>query len=263
MQAVIRLPRETFKTYTSARACILFIRNLKKKKTDSFAYVEIKNDGYSEGTWREPIPGSDIPFILENRENLKEKFEEIYLKDLNKDFGFFIEEDKKETHKDSYTLGEVVEIKELKQKLELNKNYKEPRLSSATNTITSKGNGRLGSNIKGEKVIIEPGDLVIGTLHTQKGNGLFAFSDDYYTATSQIVAKVKENKISKDYLKIMLKKLLPRLQTDDLVGRETYKREEILSIKIPKQPQSFNQKLYQKLYQTLDEIKDYENQFDV
>ena len=265
IEAVIRLPRETFKAYTTAKACILFIENIKVKKTNSFAYVEIKNDGYSEGTWREPIPGSEIPTILENRENLKEKFKEIKLKDLNSDFEFFVEEARLETNKEYYLLKDVIEVKEKKEKLESSKKYQEPRLSSATNTI--KGKWRLGSNIKSEKVIIEPGDLVIGTLHTQQGNGLFAFSDDDYIATSQIVAKVKEDAISKDYLKIMLKKLLPLLKTDDLVGRETYKPKEILNIKIPKQPKNFDEKHYKKLlekpYKALSEIQEYENQFDI
>lgn len=63
---------------------------------------------------------------------------------------------------------------------------------------------------------------------------MFAFCDREYIATSQIVAEVNEEIISKAYLKYALRKVLPTLRKDDLVGRETYSAEEILSVRIPK-----------------------------
>ncbi len=87
---------------------------------------------------------------------------------------------------------------------------------------------------RGGKVIAQPGDLIISTLHTQNGNGMFAISDKEYICTSQIVAKIKEDIIDKKYLCLVLRKVLPTLKSRDLVGREPYKPAEILSLRIPK-----------------------------
>ena len=38
---------------------------------------------------------------------------------------------------------------------------------------------------------------------------------------------------------LQLKKILPKLKSKDLVGRETYKPEEILSLAIPRHPDNF------------------------
>ena len=243
IKAVIRLPRETFKSYTTARTCILWLTDIKIAKTESFTYIEIKKDGFSDGMWREPIPENDIPEILEFKDNLKQISNE---KTFDADYNFIENEIKINdiTKKENeWFLKDVIEMKIEKQKLDPNKIYQEPRLSSATNTISSRGNGRYGKNINGNKVIVAPGDLVIATLHTQSGNGLFAISDDYYIATSQIVAKIKENIVNKEYLILCLQKILPQLSKSDLVGRETYKKEEILKLKIPKQPKEFIQDL--------------------
>ena len=114
-----------------------------------------------------------------------------------------------------------------------NEEYFEPRLSRNGVLSSSSGYGRFGRNIKGnEKVLAEKGDLIIATLHTQ--DCLFAYSDKTYVTTSQIVAKVKEDLVSKAYLAFVLNKILPTIRKSDLVGRETYKNNEILSLRIPK-----------------------------
>ena len=272
LEAIIRLPRETFKTYTSARTCILYLKK-EKDITKSFSSIDIKNDGYSSGTWREPIPYNDIPVLLEHKHELKKsykEYKEIMIKDLDKNSSFIHNKNVFDSiSKDYYLLKDLVDVRSEKIKLDPEKFHYEPRLSSITNTICKKGSGRLGLNIKGngKKVLIKPGDLVIATLHTQRGNGLFAFSDDDYIATSQLVCKVIESKISKNFLYLMLKKLLPLLETNDLVGRETYKIKDILNIRIPKQPTNFNDADYDRLknkYKKIQlKIKEYEKKVSV
>jgi len=240
IKAVIRLPRETFKSYTNARTCILWLTDIKVARTKKITYIEITKDGFSAGTWREPIHENDIPAILESREYLNQVFVE---KELNTNYSFIENETNLELSKNNneWFLKDVIQIKTQKEKLKNDNIYQQPRICSLTNTIKKNGSRRHGKNISAKKIIIEPGDLVIGTLHTQSRNGLFAISDDYYIAESQIVAKINEKKINKEYLVLSLKKILPKLSKDDLVGRETYKREEILNLKIPKQPPEFAQ----------------------
>ena len=264
IEAVIRLPRHTFSAYTSARTCIIWITEVHKEKTKEFFYVEIENDGYSKGAWKEPIFDNDIQKILEYKHTLNE----IYPgKTLDKNYLFIKGDDPadKAVKEDFFLLGELLSVKKQKQKLKANKIYKHPRISSKTNSISNCGEGRLGKNIKGEKIIAEPGDLVIGTLHTQSGNGLFAISDDTYVATSQIVATIRTEKISKEFLTLMLQSILPKMSKDDLTGRETYKKKDILSLRIPKQPKNFSPDKYQKLLAKTkhaeQNLKDYENQY--
>ena len=87
IKAVIRLPRETFKTYTTARTCILYITDIKQSKTKNYSYIEIKNDGYSKTAWREPTLKNDIPKILEYREELGKKS----IRKLNSNYHFIVE----------------------------------------------------------------------------------------------------------------------------------------------------------------------------
>ena len=264
IEAVIRLPRHTFSAYTSARTCVIWITEIHKERTKEFSYIEINNDGYSKNSWKEPIFDNDILKILEYKEALKETFSS---KTLEKDC-IFIEIDDpadKTVTENFFFLKELLFIKTQKQKLEANKFYKFPHVSSKTNSISIRGESRLGKNIKDKKTIIEPGDLVISTLHTQKGNGLFAISDDYYVATTHIVAKIRTEKISKEFLTLMLQSILPKMSKDDLTGRETYSKKEILSLRIPKQPKDFSPEKYQKLLagkkQAEHNLKDYENKY--
>ena len=252
ISCVIRLPRSTFKSYTTARTCILLFNDIGKKKTKEFKYVDIIDDGFSHSTWREPIRENDIPTLLEYKDNLE------HYPTIPVDKNFLLVPPTQDPYSgyEYCLLGDVIDVKITALNIDPLENYYEPKICSHTNTIRKRGEARLGRNIKGKgKVLIEPGDLVIGTLHTQSGNGLFAVSEEPFLATSQIVAKINETKIDKDYLVYMLKKLLPKLSTDDLVGRETYTREKILNIKIPIQPDFFAKPEYKKLKLEIERLE--------
>ncbi|MBE8158143.1 MAG: N-6 DNA methylase [Betaproteobacteria bacterium] len=233
IKAVIRLPRETFKPHTSARTCVLFLENVWAGKTEKFVFVDVKHDGFSSGAWREPIDKNDIPDLLANSDNLGGHYPKIWARES---YRWFPDHAKKILDNEkSWALSELLDVVEQKTPLRPDVEYMQPRISSKNNSIMCNGKPRLGKNIKEKsKVIAMPGDLVISTLHTQSGNGLFAISDDEYICTSQIVAKIKENIVDRGYLCLMLRKILPTLEVNDLVGRETYKPAEILSLRIPK-----------------------------
>lgn len=98
-----------------------------------------------------------------------------------------------------------------------------------------KGNLRLGRNINAEKVIASEGGLIIGTLHTNNGNGLFGIVDREYICTSQIVATIREDIVPPEYLIQALRREFPRqLIPTDLVGRENFTKQQILNVLIPK-----------------------------
>lgn len=242
LSAVIHLPRATFKSYTTARTCILHFTDIgKNKKTKTFPYIEIEHDGFSDSTWREPIEKNDIPKFLENKNDLASVYPSL---ELDEKFRFVPDEQGDEFFSNYWLLKDIVEEKPIFE-LEPNKEYKEPGLSSLTNTIAQRGEMRLGRNFKGKaKKLIEPGDLVIATLHTQRGNGLFAISDDYYIGESQLIVKIKRELVAEEYLVLALRKILPKLEVNDLVGRETFRKEDLLNIRIPKQPRWFKSKEY-------------------
>lgn len=235
IRAVIRLPRAVFTSYTAARTFILLLEGVWTDHTETFPITTIDNDGWSSAKKREPIPGNEIPTILGCADNLAKHYP---TRDATTPCFKFFEESQTEhagTDK-TWSLRELIHLITEKTTLDPNETYFEPRLSALTNTVAPVGKqGRLGRNIRTkEKILTKPGDLIIAKLHTQSGNGLFAFSDREYVATSQIVAEVNEQIVSKEYLKYALRKILPTLEKDDLVGRETYSEEEILSVRIPK-----------------------------
>ncbi len=66
---------------------------------------------------------------------------------------------------------------------------------------------------------------------------------------------------------LQLKKILPELKSNDLVGRETYRPEKILSLTIPRQPDNFIKdlqeikKLKDKKEETEKQIRKLENKY--
>lgn len=133
---------------------------------------------------------------------------------------------------DCRTLGELLNVRSDAEELVPSKDYAEPRINTTTHEITTR-TIRRGSTIRGKKIVAQEGDLIIGTLHTNNNNGNFAFSDQEYIVASQIVAVVKTDIVSKDYLASALEAILPKMPKDDLVGRETFTKEEILNLEIP------------------------------
>ena len=93
----------------------------------------------------------------------------------------------------------------------------------------------LGRNIKAKKVIAEHGDLIIATLHTNNGNGLFGIADREYICPSQIVATINADIVPPEYIIQALRREFPRqLIPTDLVDRETFTVSEILKFTCPK-----------------------------
>ena len=132
--------------------------------------------------------------------------------------------------------------------------YKEPTISSKTNTITTRKEG-LGKDFKVKKrVKILPNDLVIAKMHTQ--NGSYAIAKDYFASTTTFIPfKIHEDIINKNYLLFILNRTLAMLQKFDSVKRETYTTKEILALQIPLPPLQIQEKIVQKLFLIKNKIK--------
>lgn len=135
-----------------------------------------------------------------------------------------------------------------------NKFYQEPTISSKTNLITARKQG-LGKEFKVKKrVLILPNDLVIAKMHTQ--NGLYAFAKESFASTTTFAPfEIVESKINKDYLFIILKMTLQRLQKFDSVKRETYTTDEILDLQIPLPPLEIQNKIVADIHAVQNKIK--------
>lgn len=135
---------------------------------------------------------------------------------------------------------------ERKITLEEDKIYCDPTISTKTNTI-SISNEVSGADLKVKKrILIKPGDLVIGKMHTQ--NGSFAIADKEYVSTGTFVPlQIDETKINPKYLFISLRPALNKLGIDDTTGRETYKTDEVLAIQIPLPPLELQNEIVEKI----------------
>jgi len=135
---------------------------------------------------------------------------------------------------------------ERKIELEEDKIYRDPTISTKTNTI-SVSNEVLGADLKVKKrILLKPGDLVIGKMHTQ--NGSFAIADQEYVSTGTFVPfQIDDTKINPKYLFISLKPAFNKLGIEDVTGRETYKTEEILTLQIPLPPLEVQNEIVEKI----------------
>ena len=186
---------------------------------------------------RDPIPANDIPNLLEFavEKRLSELPIAVKIKHKREGDSFVDFGQLTNIAGNSWRLRELLTVKTKAADIDPEGEYAQPGLDSQNNTVGVKGNVRLGKNIKGKnKTIAEPGDLIIGTLHTNKGNGLFAIADRQYICTSQIVAKIRNEIVPPQYLIQALRKEFPRqLIPTDLVGRETFTPKQILDVVIP------------------------------
>ena len=132
--------------------------------------------------------------------------------------------------------------------------YQEPTISSKTNLITARKQG-LGREFKVKRrVLILPDDLVIAKMHTQ--NGLYAFAKETFASTNTFIPfEIVKDKINKDYLFIILKMTLQRLQKFDSVNRETYTTNEILNLQIPLPPLDIQNKIVEDIQNIQAKIK--------
>lgn len=114
--AVISMPSGIFQPYSGVKTSILILDKKLSKEKDSVLFVELNNDGYSLGTQRNEIDGSEIPMIIDVLK--KYKLGESY----SWDKAFEIK--KEELMKDDYNLS----INKYK-KIELEtRNYEKPKI---------------------------------------------------------------------------------------------------------------------------------------
>lgn len=74
--ADITLPHGVFKPYASVKTHILVIDRTLGSKSDQILFLEIENDGYTQGDAREPIPGSQLDAALEQVSTFKKSISE-------------------------------------------------------------------------------------------------------------------------------------------------------------------------------------------
>ncbi len=236
VRACIRLPVKTFISYTAAQTAVLVVDHAHEQKTDRLIYIHLKSDGMSQDKKREPVPDNDMRALLEcvSENRMEETPGAVEIRyDSGGSFLDFQQLFGADEH--VWRLKELLTVKSDKTALDPDQWYAEPGLSSEYNQARVRGNLRQGRNLKGKKVIAKEGDLIIATLHINNGNGLFAVADRDYICASQIVASIRSDMVPPEYLIQALRREFPRqLIPTDLVGRETFTPEQILSVLIPK-----------------------------
>lgn len=70
-----------------------------------------------------------------------------------------------------------------------------------------------------------------------------------------MIVRIREDLVEPEYLVEALRRILPTLEVDDLVGRETFKKEDLLNIRIPKQPQWFQSTGYKQLKEEAEQLR--------
>ena len=128
------------------------------------------------------------------------------------------------------TLADYVSERTRKVKLQDGILYHEPRLSSGG---AIGGNPKMGEEFRAKtKKLARRGDLIIATLHTHRGQGLFAFADRDYVCQSQLVLEsLLPQVLMEQALRVVLPTLTP--PADDIVKRETFKAAQILALPMP------------------------------
>lgn len=63
--AVVSMPSGIFNPYAGVKTSILFLDKKISKEKNDILFIEMKNDGYSLGTQRNEISGSELSFIIE------------------------------------------------------------------------------------------------------------------------------------------------------------------------------------------------------
>ncbi len=95
--AVVSLPNGVFMPYSGVKTSILFLNRKLAKERKEVLFVELKNDGFSLGTQRNPIQGNQIPELID----VIRKFEN----DENFESKLAFKVDRKKVMKDDYSLS--------------------------------------------------------------------------------------------------------------------------------------------------------------
>src|SRR3989339_142513 len=124
--------------------------------------------------------------------------------------------------------------------------YFEPTIKTKTNEI-SVSNESKGEGLKVKKrILLKKGDLVVGLLHTQ--NGSFAICDQEYVSTGTFIPfEINVNEVNPKYLFQNLRTAFENLGVEDATGRENYKVDDILSLKIPLPPLEIQKGIVEKI----------------
>lgn len=193
--------------------------------------------------WKSALEQKNIDkFVKKYKDNehiLVADIEKIKEKNFNLNPGLYR---KVENGKNKYfiKLGEVLEVlnEERKFQIEEEELYKEPTISSRDNVLSVSMIEKRPRIVKGKdlkvktRYLIKRGDLVFSLMHTQ--NGSFAISNDEYAATNTfLITKIKEDIINPKFLAYLLKDSLKNLHSIDSVGRENYRKDDILNLEIP------------------------------
>lgn len=235
---IISLPPHTFKKFTSAKTNVVYAYFKGKKGAKGIStqrrvnYFAVKDDGYTEDTARLPKIGTnDIDRILEDGDALQLG---VFIHPASSN-GFLLRPPPEVASYriDTRRLGDLITIVQTKKRLNAKEECREVKFVKSNHTLTH-APVKQGIHVKGLKIPVAKGDLVIATLHTQDGLFGINLSNKELHATSQLVCKVDDNQVDPAYLIAMLAVAIPQLRpAGDTVNRETYKPEQILDIQIP------------------------------
>lgn len=227
-----------------------------KKWQDAFKDIKIKNSSDIEERYQELLKADDqtalqilasfnpesaleMDIAREYLNKLKVKSQELKK----------LEEILKEAQKyPKILLGELLKNLSEKRKFKIDdeKVYFEPTIKTKTNEI-SISNESKGEGLKVKKrILLKKGDLVVGLLHTQ--NGSFAICNQEYASTGTFIPfEINISEVDPRYLFLNLKTAFKNLGVDDATGRENYKVDDILNLKIPLPPFEVQQEIVEKI----------------
>ena len=231
----IALRTNVFAPYAYAQTVILLIDRIHHDETDDGGIyskvIDVTNDGYTDRLPRQPQSGSQL-------EELVEYAGAGMLDELAPSAR---RSNRRARASGMWRLMDIVEVRERRERLDPEKLYYEPHIDSTTNTVKPRGGEKRGDQFPAEarnrgRIIAQPGDLLIGTLHTNNNNGMFAIADREYVMNSGIAVRIKKDLVDPFWLKLQLNERLPKLTAPrgDTVRREKFQVDVILDVLIAK-----------------------------
>lgn len=263
VRLVVSLPREVFRGITSAKTSIILAdwgdgrgreKPATRAKKIAVPYFRVDNDGFTLDKRRDPLPGeNDLDRLLEDRHEGN-----LCVRHIAEAPAWKMKPEEQESISSAFPLRplrELVEVRERPVTITPDMICREPGLNSKTHGIFLREE-KQGYNVKvTRRKKILPGDLVFSCLHTQ--DGLFAFSDaEYHSTGTHLVCAVKESEIRADFLFQVLGLVVPTLSMVDTTGRENYKKETILALKIPCPPLARQAALIKDVLRAKDALAD-------
>ena len=252
LRRVISLPRQVFRGITSAKTSIIFAewgdgagqeKPVIRTGKATIPYFRVDNDGFTLDKRRDPLPGeNDLDRLLEDRHEGK------LCQQHTAQAVLWTMKPQDEAAITSVfplrPLHQLVQPQERPVQITPDMTCREPGLNSKTHSIFLREE-KPGYNVKvTRRKRILPGDLVFSCLHTQ--DGLFAFSDaEYHSTGTHLVCTVNQSEIDPDFLFWALHQVVPTLSMVDTTGRQNYKKQTILALKIPCPPLAEQKAMFQ------------------